>query len=615
LGRNQIEAKAGSRGSVSREIARFRATYEEKGWLAAGGEYQVEEKLEELIEIAKIARNRNISPTEMADGAEVAEALKRNQIDDPKESKRFIDSVLKLGKDEGFDSQKIIDSCSEIIQLKKEYGNFGEIRLEWETIGKGLPSRKAEIAELEGTVKTRKRELNSLNQEYSVTEKSLQDYLVARAGFKGFGLNMESDLDDALQVIQNLKDSEFKPKSVLSELKQNKTLKSRILELNKEVEEKTRKTKEISQSIEAGETELGEKQKILKAVHTLNATGLSVEDIQKLRDTVVKISAKHGMNSQKAIEHFSNDILQNYDSSLGLGTKNVFLKGEMEKVQKEAKQIAESNRKAGDDAQIKLDAVNSECTKKENELAAYISLRARGVTDKTIWRFSVLLKRSSSDDILETVKELADLDNLKSKRIEEVRQIEERKIKSSTELTAIGTEKSKIEASISELRNAGVKELNKLSNSAIDNMNRATETAKSTVESSVSRLTSSLSGLSSNLSSLETSIRKQRELVEKSIQETTDKNDKSDAAVITNINRLEEKILNFGSQREKYGKYLALVEFADSGKGDKKEIFSSVLVVTDKLVRYTEPDRKLWPINTPAKNLRNALQDASGGST
>ena len=69
FGRNDTAKKTKqSRGTVTREIERFGAMIDKEGVEAAGVEYKVSEKLQELLEVADIARENNLEVYQLAGG-------------------------------------------------------------------------------------------------------------------------------------------------------------------------------------------------------------------------------------------------------------------------------------------------------------------------------------------------------------------------------------------------------------------------------------------------------------------------------------------------------------------------------------------------------------------
>jgi hypothetical protein len=65
-----------------------------------------------------------------------------------------------------------------------------------------------------------------------------------------------------------------------------------------------------------------------------------------------------------------------------------------------------------------LSAINAERNKKAKELGAYLALRTKGVSDKTLVGIHNLLENASIDYLWGSIKELADLKDERLKRIE-----------------------------------------------------------------------------------------------------------------------------------------------------------------------------------------------------
>ncbi|MDA4130034.1 MAG: hypothetical protein OK457_04635 [Thaumarchaeota archaeon] len=465
-GRNEIERMIGSRGSVTREIDRFGALFEDKGWQAAGDEYQVSEKLEKLVEVAGVSRRNKVDLEEMVAGAEVAAELKRNQIDNPRETKKFIGSVLKLGKEKDYDAQKLISSCEKQNQLTELYGDFEDVKGDWESTGKKLPGAKEELIGLQNSIKTRKKELENLDGVYDVRASNFKSYVTSRDFLKALGLDIDLRLDQTVNILQNVAQHHADPKVVVDSLKQFDDLKSRISTLEGELKDGRGDLETLQRKIVDADSEQIAKQATLDSLQVIENTGLDATGMQKITDTVVKISAAHGLNRREALDKFNKDLLENYDASLGLepeirklNAQRGELLGELEKLRSQMKKVVS-------DAQQELDAINGERQKKQEELGAYTNLRTKGVTDATLLGLSLLIEEASIDDIWQTIKGISDLNKILDRKREEVRVIEETKETTLAALTTAREQKGKIEAAIEELRKTALDEIKKITSNA-----------------------------------------------------------------------------------------------------------------------------------------------------
>jgi chromosome segregation ATPase len=346
-GRNAVSAKTHESGAtVSREIERFEKLYDEQEAKVAGGEYKVTEKLDKLIEIATVARERKLELTQLADGADVAEALARNKVEDPMDAVRFVDAVLKLGQEKGFDAHKLMSQCIELDRLTKDYRSFDEIKPQWETIGKELPKKQGDLAEINEEIIRLRRELSKLPQKYSATEGDLKTLNSLREKLSHFDLDIGT-LDESLDnLLRNLKDYGLEPEAIASDLKKSETLKSQLETRRQNVYDAGKELERMNASLGHTESELKKTEIILAEVKGLEVAGLSAEDILDIKNVILRISTKRKIDPKAAMNQFKNDILGNYDAVLGLKSQVGDLRETRDSLLKEKEGIVESNKKA-----------------------------------------------------------------------------------------------------------------------------------------------------------------------------------------------------------------------------------------------------------------------------
>lgn len=577
---------------MGREIDRFREQYEMR-WTVAGGEYQVTEKLEKLLEIASICRERKVSPDRLADGAEVAEALVQDGVDELSKTVRFIHSVVRKGKDEGYGAERIMSHCSELDRLKNDYGDFDEIKPDWETIGKQLPKMREELSKVEEEIKQRKKDLQNLNGNYSVTEENLEGYVTVREKLRSLGLDIENHLDETVNVLINLKEHNFKPRSVVSDLKQSDMLKSRLKKLGDDLEKTNSSLQQTNVGVGQAESELEGKQETLALVKRLEATHLGIEGIEDLVDAVVKISSKNQMDVSEALERFQNDVLKNYGPVLALGSKVKALETRNEFLLNEGKEIKQGNERSLNDANNQLDLINTEIRKKTSQIESYTILRTKGVTDKIILALRKLLDEAAIDDVWESVEHMADLRAVETQRTKEINQIEEQRKKDSAALSVIQDKKLEVESSISELRKAAVKEITETSSVATNVVKEISDNATSTVNGVFSDASEKMSKLTSDVSSLDGTVLEKKKLILVDLEQVDKESKDLGARFVERANQIGTTALRVGREIGHHEAIVPLLKFAETGKGKKEEVLPMCSMFLGKLEDFAKEKNML----------------------
>lgn len=450
LSRNKIEQELGeSRGTVSRELDRFAHVFNERGWEAAGGEYHVVEKLKDLIEIAQLSQERKLSLEQLVDGADVAEAMKLGGINEAQKAVKFVDSVLSKGHDSGYDAAKLIASCVELNRLTEKYGPLDKVKLDWKTTKDQLDESKQQLEKVEGSLKEARNNLATLHAKYSVDEQELGAFAEIQPAFQAFGLDIENDPIAGARVLGNLKQQGYEPHAAVSTLRRYDSLNEQISDLGKKLGELNEKLATSAESLKTGEAELSERSRVVQSVRLIESTGLGPEGVKRVIDTIVEISAQRGITKTKAVEHFVQDILANYDTSLGLAPEIERVEAHKKELIDEGGRIKLRNEKIEKEAAQRLNAINEEIKKNASTLKSYTTLIEKGVTDAMILTLDNLLTSASIGDVLQTGRALASLKEIVSKRSQEVKELETRRDEVSAAVSSLGKKKAVIDEEIS----------------------------------------------------------------------------------------------------------------------------------------------------------------------
>ena len=107
--------------------------------------------------------------------------------------------------------------------------------------------------------------------------------------------------------MNSLEELEFDPKRAAMILKQHDTLSSRVEGIQGDLDDITNKLESANSALGAAKEELKKRAETLAVARKLDETLLGIDGIEGIRDAVVGISSKHGLNPQEALEHFRKD--------------------------------------------------------------------------------------------------------------------------------------------------------------------------------------------------------------------------------------------------------------------------------------------------------------------
>jgi len=136
-----------------------------------------------------------------------------------------------------------------------------------------------------------------------VDERKLEEYTQTKQKLLSLGFNMDN-LGEVKEFLLAVKAQRFDPIEVISKL-------NSIGELEKE-------KGKLEQETSASNDELHWKKALLGELRKLQETNLSIEQVDNIQKTVVRISADRGIERGRAYAQFEEDIIKNYDSVLGI---------------------------------------------------------------------------------------------------------------------------------------------------------------------------------------------------------------------------------------------------------------------------------------------------------
>ena len=411
---------------VKGEIASFEKFWNKKGIWAAAEEFDVTETVAELHQVAEAMLERKLSPTDMADGAVVALALKEAGLEG-EGALKFVREVLQRSRAKKLTAAKVLEDCAEIGRLEQKYGKgFDFIRQEYGMMVSRVPVLKEQQQKLSKQCEEKREELADLFEKHDTAKADLEEFAETRTALSSAGLELTS-LKEATRVLSGLKEEGFDTAKVSSVLKSIDGLESRVGDLGREEASLKEEVDGLRKRKEELERETKAKQKIVEEIWRYEQTGLTYVGIQEVRNLVVQTSANHGLSAPEAMKKFRDDLLKHYDTLLGLAPEVKALEERKALLLEEFEHKIKALPQALEAANARLTAIGEERAKVAKELEAYARLKDKGVSDAMMAAWASLLDDAhlSADSVWEGLKELPSLEGIRERKEKEAKEAEE----------------------------------------------------------------------------------------------------------------------------------------------------------------------------------------------
>lgn len=598
---------------VNSIVKEFDSDVSSRGLDSASKDYGVSSLTKELFEIARLKRENHIEFSSILLGSKIAGTLKKFGAGIP-EFEQFLDSVYARSLEKGFTPNEIIAQSSKLQALEKKYGtSFDALKSNFEDLGKAIVSKKKEKADLESEISQVVKKKSDLLSRFSLDEQKIQDYVNTKQQLASFGLDI-SDLQNMRSLLISLKSEKFDPKEIIDKIRTIGDL-------------QVQKAK-TQQELAAARNDLESKKAYLSEIRKLEESKLSFDQVERLRNLVAKISLDHKIDPAQAYTRFEQEVLQNYNTLLGLKPEIARLEDNKKRIEAEyssRKKEVESNELVASERIKKLDEKYS---KQRAEIDAYSELRALGVDGKRVLLWDQIIKSANLDyGIIEgELRNQSNLKNLEDKMSSKIKELVAQEVKLNQSITELNSEKEKIESAIKaikenalngieEFRSSVLSSISSLKDQAVSGLQETTrqgqkslDDLKITTESEMKQLSeSALSDMQTTFSDLKsTAFEFSKELKESISLSSTE---------IKNVGLA----LDAGEKIGKYRNILPLLQLIDgSGTQDESEALIAMWNLTSRFNAWLEnhyPGEKKeisGPLSRLLESINNEIQRVGG---
>ncbi|MDG6904932.1 MAG: hypothetical protein JRN20_04005 [Nitrososphaerota archaeon] len=409
-------------------------------------------------------------------------------------SEKFLKSLFAKATERGYTPTQLVNQCIKIDQLEKKYARtFDELKSEYERLAKEISSRSKRVQELEDTIAETKKKKKEVAREYSADEKNVRQYVDARMELSSIGFSVD-DIPRVKTCLFSMKNENFSPEAIIEKLNSIAVLEARKTSLESEL------------SIANGD--LREKKALLIQLRQLQQTGLSVEQIERIREVVSRISSRRGINPDQAMSRFESDVLNNYDLTLGL-------ESEVMRLQETKNSLASEfdGRKAALETKEKMvlekiSELESKYQSQKQEIQAYSELRAAGVDGARIQSWNQLISDNRLDfGIVESeLRKQGDLRTLEEEISIRIAYLQEKEKVLTATISELNTQKSTLESTISSIKEHTLSAFEESRTAMLSSVSQVKEEVKQVSDLAKTDLKAALSELSSEATTFQSNM-------------------------------------------------------------------------------------------------------------
>jgi hypothetical protein len=216
--------------------------------------------------------------------------------------KKDLKEILSKAAEKGLTPKQIINQSIKIDQLEKKYSkSFQELTKDFEAIQKKIEAKSKSLRELEDKIALAENKKSDLMRENTIDEKSVKEYLEARERLSPMGFAVD-DISRVGSFLMAIKGQQYSPDKVVEKLNAIGDLEVR--------------KKDLEAELDATNADLRESKNYLAEVRKMRELGLSMEQIVRIRDAVLKISSDRGISSDQAISQLE-DTAPNENGTAG----------------------------------------------------------------------------------------------------------------------------------------------------------------------------------------------------------------------------------------------------------------------------------------------------------
>jgi hypothetical protein len=403
-------------------------------------------------------------------------------------SKKELADFVSSAREKGFTPARFAKLCYQIDSLEKKYGMaYEDLKVEFQELGKSFEAKSKDLKKLAQEISEVGKKKSELLEQYYLDEKQVKDYVETRDKLLSIGFDIEK-LQNVKNSLLALKKEDYDSKTIIEKINAIGDLESRKNALQKDL------------SVINGE--LRAKNALLVEVNKLQDSGLSVEQIERIRESISRISSTHGINADQSFEKFEQDVLRHYNAVLGLEAELALLQESKEAINRENELKRKSLEQAEKEIAQKTKKLEESYATQKAELKAFSDLTAKGLEASTLLSFQELVNsgKINPEILASEMQKVGNLSSLEEQTKSEVRELEENKKLLETSIAELDQKKQAIELSIGQVKDSSIAQIEQTSSKALSSIEEITKQVGQASDGAKQELASTLEQLKSSAS-------------------------------------------------------------------------------------------------------------------
>ena len=457
----------------------------------------------------------------------------------------------------GLTADEIISQSAKIEQMEKKYSkSFDELMKEFDNLQREIQEKSKALKVLEESISAAEKKRSDLIRDNELDERKVQEYILARERLSQLGFPVD-DLSKVDAFLSSIKSEEFSTKGIIEKLKAIGDLESR--------------KKDLEAELYRANLVLLEKSDIINEIQKVQRTGLSIDQIEKIRDLVSRIGSKRGMNADRAFSQFESDVLKNYDLALGLEDDMARLQETKRSIELEFRERRRTLEDSESSNKSKKSEQESSHQSTMANIGAYSDLRESGIEANEVMALHELLFKLNLDYgvVMSVLKRSGHLKDLESEISNEIKILEKRKDDLNASVSGLEEKMRVLGSSVSMMQDTLVTELRDSREAMVSLVSQITDEAKSVLNDLLNGVKSTLVDTEPLMDEFSSDLRRLFERLE-----TTTRN--------------FPVLINATERIAEYGTIMPLVKLAENSPVPEKEALEAMRNASSIFIQWME---------------------------
>ncbi len=237
----------------------------------------------------------------------------------------FVTSINEKCLSSSISADQIFDVCQQILELNESVPITRLPHFISEQI-KRKQELECDLAELKGNMDKLRIEELELFDQLSTTRYDLEEYQQTVKKFESCGLVLHDDTRRISNFLENLDKCGGDANEVFRVLGDIRNCKTFHINLQLKVSALKSSLRRKGDELQSIDQKLASGNQLLSQYKELEKLGIGLSDLKRIHDIITDIASGNFLNPEVAFRNFTNDILKNYDTMVGIEARTLEIK-------------------------------------------------------------------------------------------------------------------------------------------------------------------------------------------------------------------------------------------------------------------------------------------------